>query len=155
MNQISFVIAPFEYGVGLADGVEPVVDGVSVVDFFRRADGRRTSYASLREIDAHLRSWAPTDDEHGIRLLGCGCGDSDCTYVRARLIADTETVVWTGFWASSPPTDRPEGHEYPEIGPFRFDRRAYEAALANPLRATDSPGHSQDSQSFRSRLNSP
>jgi hypothetical protein len=144
MNQISFVIAPFEYGIGLADGVEPVVDGVSVVDLFRRADGRRTSYAGLREIEAHLRRWAPTEEEHGIRLLGCVCGDSDCTSVRARLVTDAETVVWTGFWASSPPSDRPEGREYPEIGPFRFDRRAYEDALANPRRATAAPGDPQD-----------
>jgi hypothetical protein len=144
MNEITFVIAPFEYGVGPADGVEAVVDGVSVVDFFRRADGCRTSYASLSEIDAHLRSWAPSEEERGIRLLGCGCGDSDCTSVRARLVADADTVVWSGFWASSPPSDRPEGREYPEIGPFRFDRRAYEAALANPQRATTAPSDPQD-----------
>jgi hypothetical protein len=144
MNEIAFVIAPFEYGIGDADGVEPVVDGVSVVDLFRRADGRRTSYAGLREIDAHLRSWAPTDDERGIRLLGCVCGDSDCTSVRAQLVADAETVVWAGFWASSAPSDRPEGRDYPEIGPFRFDRRAYEAALANPRRATTAPSDSHD-----------
>jgi hypothetical protein len=145
MNEITFVIAPFEYGIALTDGVEAVVDGVSVVDFFRGADGLRTSYASLREIEAHLRSWAPSEEEHGIRLLGCVCGDSDCNYVLARLVADADTVVWTGFWASSPPSDRPEGREYPEIGPFRFDRRDYEAALANPRRAATAPSDPQGS----------
>ena len=37
MNEISYVIAPTEYGIGLGDGVEPVVDGMSVVDLFKHA----------------------------------------------------------------------------------------------------------------------
>jgi hypothetical protein len=144
MNEIAFVIAPTEYGVGLADGVEPVVDGISVVDLFRHVDGRRASYASLRDIQASLRSWTPTEEERDIRVLGCGCGDPDCSSVLARLVADAETVVWSTFWASSPPSDRPEGRDYPAIGPFRFDRRAYETALAHPRRATAAPREPHD-----------
>jgi hypothetical protein len=136
MNEIAFVIAPTEYGAGPADGVEPVVDGMSIVDVFKRADGRRNSYAGLTGIDRALASWAPSEEERAIHLLGCACGDPDCSSVRARLVADSDSVVWSGFWASSPPLDRPEGRDYPEIGPFRFDRREYEAALANPRPAT-------------------
>jgi hypothetical protein len=136
MNEIAFVIASTEYGVGPADGVEPVVDGMSIVDVFKRADGGRSSYAGLIAIDRALASWAPSEEERAIRLLGCTCGDPDCSSVRARLVADADSVVWSGFWASSPPRDRPEGQDYSEIGPFRFDRREYEAALANPRHAT-------------------
>jgi hypothetical protein len=145
MNEISFVIAPTEYGVGRADGVEPVVDGISVLDLFKHIDGGRTSYASLKDIEASLRGWTPTEEERPIRVLGCGCGDPDCSSVLARLAADADTVVWSTFWASSPPSHRPEGRDYPEIGPFRFDRRAYETALAQPRRATAPPHEPPDS----------
>jgi hypothetical protein len=143
MNEIAFVIAPTEYGNGPADGVEPEVDGIRVTDLFKHPDGR-TPYAGLWRIEASLSSWAPTEEERRIRLVGCVCGDPDCSSVRARMVADAETVVWSSFWASSPPSDRPEGREYPEIGPFRFDRHAYETALANPQRATAAPGDTQD-----------
>ena len=129
MNEVAFVIAPYEYGVGPAEGVEPVVDGLSLVDLFRRADGR-SAYAGLASIEGALKTWGPSEEERTIRLLGCVCGDNACAYVRLRMAADAETVVWTDFWGSS------GRRSYPEIGPFRFARRDYEAALARPQRAT-------------------
>ena len=134
MNDVAFVIAPHEYGVGPAEGVEPVVDGLSLVDLFRRADGG-ISYAGLIAIESALRKWAPSGEEHEIPLLGCTCGDPDCSQVRVRMAANAETVVWTGFWGSSPPGPGRGGRDYPEIGPFRFARHDYESALARPQRA--------------------
>ena len=129
MNEVAFVIAPHEYGVGPADGVEPVVDGLSLVDLFRHADGR-SAYAGQTSIEGALRTWTPGEEEREIRLLGCSCGDNECAYVQVRMAADADTVVWTDFWGT---TGR---RSYPEIGPFRFARRDYDAALARPQRAT-------------------
>jgi hypothetical protein len=134
MNRIAFVIATDDYGVAPAEGVEPIVDGVSLVDLFRRVDGR-IAYAGLTALEGALRTWAPHEQPHAIRLLGCRCGDPDCSYVQSRLVTEGECVVWEDFWASSSPGPRPGGRGYPEIGPFRFHRRAYEAALANTERA--------------------
>jgi hypothetical protein len=30
-------------------------------------------------------------------LLGCDCGEVGCWPLEARIIADAETVIWTGF----------------------------------------------------------
>jgi hypothetical protein len=109
VNEIAYEVAPAEYGVGPADGVEPEVDGMSVTDLFKHADGGRAPYASLRRIEATLRSWARTEKERGIRLPGCVCGDPDCSSVPARMVANSETVGRSAFWASSPPSHRREG----------------------------------------------
>jgi hypothetical protein len=137
MNEIAFVIAPYEYGVGPAEGVEPVVDGLSLVNLFTRADGR-SAYAGLTSIEGALNRWVPTEEERTIRLLGCGGGDNECNYVHVRIAADAETVVWKDFWGT---TGR---RSYPKIGPFRFARRDYEAALARPQRATGPIREHQD-----------
>ena len=134
VNRIAFVIAIEDFGVGPAEAVEPVVDGVSVADLFRRADGRIT-YAGLTSVEVAISDWAPSEEPRVIRLLGCRCGDPDCSHVRARIVNEGDYVVWTAFWGSSPPGPPPGGRSYPEIGPFRFDRRAYDAAIAHPERA--------------------
>ena len=67
MNEIAFVITLYDYGVGPTDGVEPVVDGVSLIDRFGRADGHAT-YAARIDVERTLRHWAPTEDQRQIRL---------------------------------------------------------------------------------------
>jgi hypothetical protein len=39
VNEIALVIAPAEFGVGVCDGLEPIIDGVSLVDVMKRVDG--------------------------------------------------------------------------------------------------------------------
>jgi len=55
-----------------------------------------------------------------------------------RIAADLDTVVWTEFWGTS------GRRSYPEIGPFRFARRGYEAALACRQRAASPVREHQD-----------
>jgi hypothetical protein len=136
VNEIAFVIAPYEYGLGPAEGVEPVIDGVSLVDLFERVDGR-SSYAGLVCHDRYLEHWrrilASGGDPH-MKLLGCGCGDPDCSYTTARVEVAGDTVVWSDFWGTSRARGSQSGR-YEEIGPFRFDRGQYAAALTTPVRA--------------------
>src|SRR5215218_2169435 len=131
VNEIAFVIATDDYGIGPSDGVEPVVDGVSVVDLFKRADGE-IRYAGLRPPEPILKHWrtvlaATAEDK--IKVLGCRCGDPDCSWATARMHVAQDTVLWSEFRGSSPPVGKPGPRRYDEIGPYQFDRAQYAAAL--------------------------
>jgi hypothetical protein len=74
VNEIAFVIATDEYGVGPAVGVEPVIDGVSVVDLLARVDGE-ISYAGLVPPEPFLQRWRSlleAEENDRMQLLGCG-----------------------------------------------------------------------------------
>jgi hypothetical protein len=139
VNEIAFVIASHEYGVGPAEGVKPVIDGVSVVDLFGRVDGE-ISYAGLVPPEPFLRRWrgllaAAQDDR--IQLLGCGCGDDLCSWAAAQMEIRQHTVVWSEFWGSSRAGEQRPAR-YDELGPYEFNRGQYAAALDAPVRA-DAP----------------
>ncbi|MGW1769765.1 hypothetical protein ACWCQL_37685 [Streptomyces sp. NPDC002073] len=68
-------------------------------------------------------------------LLGCRCGVWACWPLCARLTVDADTVTWSGFLQ---PYRREEWGELP-IGPYVFERTAYEKALAHPTRLTSDP----------------
>jgi len=55
-------------------------------------------------------------------VLGCSCGQPGCAAVLARIEVTADEVVWSAF-----KRDRDKGDL--RLGPFRFDRRAYEAEL--------------------------
>jgi hypothetical protein len=79
VNEIAFVIAPYEYGVGPAEGVEPVIDGVSLVDLLERVEGR-PGYAGLICHERYLEHWGRVFASGGgthVKFLGCCCVDSD------------------------------------------------------------------------------
>lgn len=57
-------------------------------------------------------------------LLGCGCGEWGCWPLTARVEVGTDRVVWSHFR---------QGHrdwDLGDLGPFRFERAQYEAALS-------------------------
>jgi hypothetical protein len=116
--------------------VEPVIDGVSVVDLFARVDGE-ISYARLRPPEAFLRHWRSllaAAQDNRMKLLGCGCGDDLCSWAAAQMEIRQHTVVWSEFWGSHP-AGKQRPARYDELGPYEFDRRQYTAALATPMRA--------------------
>jgi hypothetical protein len=140
VNEIAFVIATEEYGIGPSAGVEPVIDGVSVVDLFKRADGQ-VLYAGLRSPEAFLKHWRgalATAGADRMKILGGLCGDPDCSWATARVEVTRDTVVWSQFRSSHSPQGKPGPRWHDEIGPYQFDGAQYINALANPLHA-DTP----------------
>lgn len=59
-----------------------------------------------------------------ISVLGCVCGDVGCWPLQARITVREDVVVWHDFM--QPHRRR---WDYSEMGPFTFDRGAYEAEL--------------------------
>ena len=143
MNAIEFRLRTEALGVGEVVTVTPYVDGVSLVERARRVEARQAgkerdlagSYAGLVVGRARWQDWYS-----GVRpqvwfgdgdscLLGCGCGDTGCWPLTARVTVGVKTVVWAGFRT---------GHrewDLSALGPFTFARGAYEAALAAPTAA--------------------
>lgn len=79
----------------------------------------RPSRRFLGEPDWHL------DGGYGrISVLGCTCGDVGCWPLQARITVRESTVVWDDFVQ---PHRR--GWDHSGLGPFTFDRGAYEAEL--------------------------
>lgn len=120
-------------------GVTPLIDGrllSELVDDYEAAKGLPDTgehggivpaWFRYGPLDAYFLG-APDDDwdELGGRyLLGCaGCGEVGCNPFVGRIEAGPAEVVWSAFGrdiASEP--------EYAELGPFVFERRAYDAAL--------------------------
>lgn len=138
MDSIEFRVTDQEYGTGRHRGVLPVIDGVSLVVLARRveepaadAEGHPDlagSYAPLvseglpREhfLGRPYLSWF---DDGDTVLLGCTCGDWGCWPLTAMVRVDARFVHWSHFRT---------GHrdwDLGDLGPFRFERRAYERAL--------------------------
>ena len=63
-------------------------------------------------------------DSGRISVLGCACGDVGCWPLQARIVAQKDVVVWDDFVQPHRPR-----WDYSELGPFVFDRGAYEAEL--------------------------
>jgi hypothetical protein len=68
---------------------------------------------------------APDDPQRGkTRVLGCTCGVADCWFITVRICLDERTVTWSDFTQF-----HRRSWVYP-LGPYVFERAAYEAALA-------------------------
>lgn len=63
-------------------------------------------------------------------LLGCQCGEVGCWPLAVRITVDSSTVTWSNF--AQP---RRSDWDYAAFGPFKFDRRQYEGAMANGIAA--------------------
>ena len=140
MNCVAFRVTEEDYGTGRHRGVLPVIDGVPLVELARRveepaasAEGHPDlagSYAPLLSEGLPMKhflgrpslSWF---DDGDTVLLGCSCGDWGCWPLTATVHADARFVHWSHFRT---------GHrdwDLGDLGPFRFERRAYERALAD------------------------
>ncbi len=100
--------------------------------------GMAGSYAGLHADDVlppsrhFLGEPAP---EHGfgdaVFVLGCDCGECACWPLACRIRVERDRITWSGFvqpFRSA--TSGPSTWRYDALGPFVFDRTAYEAALA-------------------------
>jgi hypothetical protein len=135
VHTIEFVIAEDDFGMGVQSGVEPVVDGVSLVDVVKRADGE-ISYAGLVPPAEFLAVWRRAMDQEDacrVPVLGCVCGLSACSSVTAAMQVAPDAILWSEFRGSpSDGRDQASGG-YSEVGPFQFDRARFRAALDAPL----------------------
>lgn len=60
-------------------------------------------------------------------VLGCTCGITQCWFLQVRVRVLPETVVWSDFGQFHRP------HWRYDLGPFTFQRRQYEAELAQEV----------------------
>ncbi len=142
VNRVRFVWTDDELEGETALRVE--VDGQRLAELataveapFRAAEGsppRGASYAGLPKwrfddllehfLGGTKSHWYCGPDEKTV-LLGCTCGEPGCWPLMARVDAAAGTVTWSDF-------EQPHRRgrwSFDGLGPFRFDRGAYEAAL--------------------------
>lgn len=106
-----------------AEGAEPGLAGGYMgldrdrIDWPRHLLGESTEKGGLRLAGRTL-------------LLGCICSEWECWPLYARITVDESSVFWHDF--HNPHRD----WTYAELGPFRFDRAAYEQQLATVTRTT-------------------
>lgn len=149
LHRVSFVIAPLDLGYL---GVEPVIDGVSLVERISQLRGE-IDYAGLARARPWLDVWGAVLAARGgrVKVLGCLCGDYGCAYVSARWSVSDREVVWSDFEGSHRPY--PDSPDESALEPFRFDRQSLEQALASPhwsvQVALDRPVHLPDGLRLR------
>lgn len=143
-STVGFRLEQQELGAATLWTVTPVVDGVSLIELARRHEvvpataageahlaGNYAGLAVGRAVEpgwqewylGHGESWFGDGDTC---LLGCTCADVGCWPLTALVELEPETVTWRGFRT---------GHrdwDLSRLGPFRFSRRQYEQALAEP-----------------------
>jgi hypothetical protein len=135
---LSFRTAQLDSG---AATLMPVVDRQSLavlVTEFERAQGYTDpagGYGGI--VPANLRlgplrgyflaqgAQMDPDSPDEIYALFCECGEGGCWPLMVRVVVDLDTVCWTRFRQPRRPT-----RDYSGFGPFVFDRRQYEAAVA-------------------------
>jgi hypothetical protein len=137
VNQVEFVIARSEYGSGDLDGIEPVIDGLSLVDVVKHADGE-ISYAGrtfVAEALAELRAVLKGEsDGHRVQLLGCACGIDECSGLLATMSVREDTVVWSDLRAMRQRPGPDLRKPYDELEGFVFDLEQFKSALDLPVR---------------------
>jgi hypothetical protein len=155
VDEVRFLLEVEDLGIGAILTVNPYINGVHLRDLARavelpaaEADGQPElagSYAGLAAdpevcwpsrhfLGAPRISWFDISNDNGADdaetvLLGCVCGEAGCWPLACDVIMGHDVVVWQHFRT---------GHrswDLGGLGPFRFDRDQYEAAV----RATQPP----------------
>ncbi|MFF1543460.1 hypothetical protein [Streptomyces sp. NPDC058291] len=94
------------------------------------------SVGDFAHLHDHFLSDSDSDSDADapVPLLGCPCGLWFCWPLMARVTPAPTTVVWSSF-------RYPEREHWGDLplGPFTFDRAAYETALRSPKTLTKDP----------------
>lgn len=142
MDRIGFRVVETQYEsdpVGVTEtAVEVLVNGVPLGLLWKEAGGTETTPLWLSdamfggrplwgERDATVDApWGERDEapiEYGrMAVLTCGCGFFPCGGATARIEYASDVVTWSDFHEAL--------HASVALGPFRFARDDYEAALA-------------------------
>jgi len=133
MNELVLTVAPDEFGRGVCEGLEPVIDGVSLVDVLKWSDGE-IRHGGVTGFEAVLEglSVVPVEGEPtAVQVLGCLCGVDGCTGVAVTISATDGAVSWSDVrWCRVR-----DASVYENVGPFVFARAQYLSAVLNPVRA--------------------
>lgn len=113
--------------MGVCQKVEPIIDGVSLVDLVRDAGGSTAAFAGM-DPGAARPAAVPQASPLRVQVLGCVCGVDDCSGVTVVVAADADHVQWSDF----------DNAGAAELGPFRFERAEYERTIGAPTRS-DAP----------------
>lgn len=151
MDELRIKIEPWPWKFGLADGQRVPYGGGAVtvihinneplVELVRRCErpsaradeqeGLAGSYRPLwgYRFDHDLFFGRPSDPElrrpNGVVLMGCDCGVVGCWPLECRLRVESETIIWERFRQPFRPR-----WDHSGLGPFVFDRVAYEREVA-------------------------
>lgn len=136
VDQLKIVVAPDDVGGRMDRRAELIINGISLVDLFKRAEHRPAMYVGL-PLDA-LTSTLRRAGRLGligerIMVLCCSCGDPGCAHATMRVRTDRDSVIWEEFKVPREPT----AAAYAGLGPFRFAADDYEAAITHPVVADE------------------
>lgn len=93
---------------------------------FTPAQRRAAAFtATARRPDVWEDPKDPWFDGGRVAIGACGCSSPGCDALLVKIDMFDDVVVWHDFRRHNRPAVL-----YPGLGPFRFDRRAYESALA-------------------------
>jgi hypothetical protein len=162
LDEVRFAVSAIPFDRADLRGGEDVVftfvngrDLLKVVEEFERplaieaGFSPTSSYAPVRASDVLPPSghwlWSPDPDlslTDWSVVFTCGCGDWGCGGLLARVEVGDEVVSWSDFqtpyalWRMAESPERPVRADISRegLGPFRFDRAKYEAALKRPER---------------------
>lgn len=114
---------------GYAPWIDTLIDGKPLEQIVATATGTRTKDPSdLQGSDPHMLLPPHGNLLGGLGriqpLLCSGCREPGCHPVDAAIEVYDDVVVWSEFTEGNHPT------QLPSIGPFVFDRKQYEAAVA-------------------------
>ncbi len=150
MDLIRFEIERTEYPAwGPVDAVGIFINGRDLVDLTREIEipsadragnphlagdyawlPAKTIFPPSRRLMGEP-DWRYDTGGGGISVLGCGgCGDVGCWPLQVRIEVRDDVVRWNGFRQP-----HRSGWDYSGMGPFVFDREAYETALKSPDRS--------------------
>lgn len=137
-HTLEFRLVPWFYqGEARATAVVPVIDGVSLVDLaseFERSHNydQPGKYCGYNAEYVHNAFNYHRDDlghyqGRNVELLSCnGCFEDGCWPLEASIAMEPDTVIWQDF--RQPHRIK---RNYKGLGPYEFDRRQYQAAMAS------------------------
>ena len=120
-------------GAGVHERVIVTINGTKLTDLWVAAKQQPTDPLPTAEVGTGLAAWSeygelpPRIDAHAVPdgsvpVVTCTCGEFGCGGGSARITFERSTVIWGDF--------RTATHEKTvSLGPFRFRRRDYDAAL--------------------------
>ena len=95
--------------------------------------GLAGAYSYLPADEDHVRSLLPCPGGEKVMVLQCPCGEPGCWPLLVSINADASVVTWRAFTQPH----RSLGAQawiYSGLGPFQFERKAYEKEIQDFLR---------------------